>query len=133
MVSDSKESEKKKRRIAAETDENLLQLYVCLPSGQSVSVELPRKGCCVGDLKMAAQRSLEKGFLRLARLDGRLLKPSESLQDAALQNGEYISAVVRPPKIAATRQAFALWCVGGWPDILETTLWKPEVACGSQG
>ena len=82
-----------------------------MPSGRSAAVSL-LPGDTVGDLKVAAQRSLGQGFLRLAR-DGRLLNPEESLQSSGLQDGDCISAVAQQVKIAATRRAFALWCVGG--------------------
>jgi len=40
----------------------------------------------VGDLKLAAQRSLERPFLRLAARDGRVLKPPESIQCIGIES-----------------------------------------------
>ena len=64
-------------------------------------------------MKVAAQKALGRHFLRLARADGRLLNPRESLQVAGLTDGDCIAAIVQQPKIAATHSAFAVWCVGG--------------------
>ena len=66
----------------------------------------------VSDVKMAAQRSLGRPFLRFATSDGRVLNPTESLQSAGVDNGGCIAAIAQQPKIAATQSAFALWCVG---------------------
>ena len=63
-------------------------------------------------MKLAAQQSLNKGFLRLAASDGRLLDPLNSLRLAGLCDGDSVAAIAQQPKIAATRHAFALCCVG---------------------
>ena len=52
----------------------------------------------IADLKVAAQKSLGQGCLRLIAPDGRVLDPLQSLQDAGLQEGD------------ARRQASALEC-----------------------
>eukprot|EP00438_Fugacium_kawagutii_P012157 Skav200043 [mRNA] locus=scaffold337:311768:312400:+ [translate_table: standard] len=108
--------ENKRRRVAVDGENPpraALKLQVSLPSGQSASVELPLDAT-VGDLKVAAQQSLGQRFLRFAGPDGTLLHPEESLQHAKLQDGDSISAIAqRPNQIAATRDAFALWCEGG--------------------
>ena len=88
-----------------------LHLNVSLPSGRSASLKLPLDGTVL-DLKLAAQQSLGQGFLRLAAPDGRLLNPTEPLQDSGLQSGDCI-AVAQQPKLAATDSAVALWCPGG--------------------
>ena len=40
------------------------------------------------DLKVAAQKSLGKGFLRLIAPDGHVLDPRQSLEDVGLQEGD---------------------------------------------
>ena len=90
---------------------NTLQLNVLLPSGRCASLSLPLDGTVL-DLKLAAQQSLGQAFLRLAAPDGRLLNPTEPLQDSGLQSGDCI-AVAQQPKLAATDSAVALWCPGG--------------------
>ena len=91
---------------------NTLQLNVLLPSGRCASLSLPLDGTVL-DLKLAAQQSLGQAFLRLAAPDGRLLNPTEPLQDSGLQSGDSITAVAQQPKVAATDCAMALWCPGG--------------------
>jgi hypothetical protein len=42
-----------------------------------------------------------------------MVDPTESLQAAGLQEGDHLTAVATPVKVAATRGAIALWCYGG--------------------
>eukprot|EP00438_Fugacium_kawagutii_P034489 Skav226403 [mRNA] locus=scaffold3989:135594:137472:- [translate_table: standard] len=86
-----------------------LELCVTSPSGQCATVSMPQFGT-VRDLKKAVQQALGRPFLSLVAPDGHLLDPSESLQDAGLQDGDAIAAVAQRPKVAATSGAFALWC-----------------------
>ena len=104
----------KRRRLIGEVQEvaNTFQLNVSLPSGRCASLSLPVDGTVL-DLKLAAQQSLGQAFLRLAAPDGRLLNPTEPLQDSGLQDGDCITAVAQQPKVAATEGAMALWCPGG--------------------
>eukprot|EP00435_Cladocopium_sp_Y103_P071831 s53_g38.t1 len=89
-----------------------LTCSVSLPSGHCEDILVAMNGT-VGDLKLAAQRSLGRPFLRLAASDGRVLNPMESLQSAGVESGSYIAAISQQPKVAATQSAFALWCAGG--------------------
>eukprot|EP00435_Cladocopium_sp_Y103_P026178 s530_g6.t1 len=91
--------------------DSFIDLAVSLPSGRSETISISECGT-IADLKIAAQQSLGRGFLRLAKADGRLLDPADSLQLSGLQNGDRLTAVAQKPKIAATFEAFALWCVG---------------------
>lgn len=43
---------------------------------------------------------------------GKLLDEAKSLEDAGLQHGDTVTAVVQRPKLAATHAAFAIWCPG---------------------
>ena len=88
-----------------------LHLHVALPSGRCNAVSVLRHGT-IGDLKIAAQQSLGQSFLRLAAPDGCLLDLAEPLQLSGLQDGDTIAAIAQEPKLAATKSAFALWCVG---------------------
>ena len=89
-----------------------IKLEVSLPSGRCETVTASQSGI-IADLTKAAQLSLGRPFLRLAAPDGRLLDPTKSLWLSGLQDGDSLTAVAQQPKIAATRRAFALWCVGG--------------------
>ena len=89
-----------------------LILQVSLPSGRSETISVLRCGTVV-DLKIAAQQSLGQCFLGLASCDGRLLDLADPLRLYGLRNGDSITAVAQQPKIAATCNAFALWCDGG--------------------
>ena len=106
--------ENERNKLIGEAQEvvNTLHLNVSLPSGRCASLSLPLDGTVL-DLKLAAQQSLGQGFLRLAASDGRLLNPTEPLQDSGLQSGDSITAVAQQPKVAATDCAMALWCPGG--------------------
>ena len=42
----------------------------------------------IADLKVAAQKSLGQGCLRLIAPDGHMLDPQQSLEDARLQDGD---------------------------------------------
>ena len=83
------------------------------PSGSGETL-LPPEHSKVGDLKMLAQRSLGRGFLKLVTIDGHVLtNPEVSLQAAELQDGQHLTAVAQEAKIATTGSAFAVWCCGG--------------------
>jgi len=67
--------------------DNSINLEVLLPSGRRETVSVLESGT-IADLKIAAQQSLKKGFLRLAASDGRLLNPFNSLRLAGLCHGD---------------------------------------------
>ena len=83
-----------------------LQLNVSLPSGRCVALSLgPTMTRTVLDLKIKAQQSLGLPFLRLAAPDGRLVDPTQTLQDSGLQSGDSITAVAQQSKVAVTHRA----------------------------
>jgi len=92
-----------------------MTLEVSLPSGRCATVSVLESGT-VADLKIAAQKSLVQGFLRLAAPDGRLLDPTKPLRLSGLQAGDRLIAVAQQPKIAATWRAFA---AGGVMEVTE--------------
>ena len=79
---------------------------------ESVKMFVVGMNGAVGDLKLAAQRSLGRPFLRFAARDRRVLKPPESLQCTGIESRATLLPWEEQPKVAATRSAFALWCVG---------------------
>jgi hypothetical protein len=100
------------RPVSDEVADRSIKLEVSLPSGRCETVVVSQVGT-VADLKLAAQRSFGQGFLRLIARDGRLLDPTYPLPLSGLQDGDSLIAVASRPKIAATKSAFALWCLGG--------------------
>ena len=90
-----------------------LNINICLPNGHfdTLSVSPSSK---VGDLRNLAQKSLQRGFLRLVTREGHFLAdPVQSLQNVGLQDGDTINAFAQEPELAETGGAFALWCCGG--------------------
>ena len=79
----------------------MLQLNVALPSGRSEKFSLLQSSK-VGDLKLLAQKSFQCGFLRLVTANNDMLDPAESLQAAGLQEGDHLTAVAIPVKVAAS-------------------------------
>ena len=91
----------------------MLQVNVSFPSGSGETLQLPEHSK-VGDLRLLAQKTFRKGFLKLVTFEGHVLtNPEDSLQAAGVQDGEHITAVAQRANLAATTEAFALWCCGG--------------------
>lgn len=91
----------------------MIRVNVALPSGrnESLSVHLSSS---VKDLRILAQKSFGQSFLKLITPEGHALVDSlGSLQTAGIQDGDHLTAVAQQAKLAATEQAFALWCCGG--------------------
>eukprot|EP00435_Cladocopium_sp_Y103_P072163 s196_g39.t1 len=83
-----------------------------MPSGRSENLSLPQSSK-VGDLRILAQKAFGHGVLRLLTADGQSLDSSVSLETAGLQDGDQLTVLVLQRYLAATREAFALWCCGG--------------------
>eukprot|EP00435_Cladocopium_sp_Y103_P055467 s979_g18.t1 len=65
----------------------------------------------VGDLRILAQQSC---FPKLVSATGRCLAdPRETLRAAGIGEGDHVTAIVQQANLAATEEAFALWCCGG--------------------
>ena len=90
----------------------MLQVTVALPSGCCEKFSIPQSSK-VGDLRVLAQKSFQRGFLRLVAADHRALDPAVSLQAAGLEDGDHLTAIAVEAKLAATDAAFALYCSGG--------------------
>ncbi len=68
----------------------------------------------VQDVRIKAQRAFGQKCLRLITSKKRVLVDFEqTLEEAEIEDGECLTALVLQPKLAATRSAFALWCHGG--------------------
>ena len=90
----------------------MLQVTVALPSGCSEKFSISQSSK-VGDLRVLAQKSFQRGFLRLVAADHRALDPAVSLQAAGLEDGDHLTAIAVEAKLAATDAAFAFYCSGG--------------------
>ena len=90
----------------------MLQVDVALPSGKRKHLSIAQSSK-VGDLRILAQDSFGKRFLRLVTANGHALSDlTQSLESAGLQDGDHLTAVAQRPKLTATQKAFALWCPG---------------------
>ena len=83
----------------------------------------------VGDLRTLAQKSFQRGFLRLVDADHGMVDPAVSLQSAGLEDGDNLTAIVIHPKVAATVRAFALFCSEKQPgcDLGRSRLWRRQL------
>ena len=91
----------------------MLRVDVAFPSGSGETLTLPDHSK-VGDLKLLAQQTFGKGFLKLITVEGHVLTNlKESLQAAGVKDGERLTAVAQQVQVAASRKAFAVWCSGG--------------------
>ena len=90
----------------------MLQVSVALPSARTERFSLLQSSK-VGDLRVLAQKSFQRGFLRLVDADHGMVDPAVSLQAAGLADGDDLTAVVVEPKVVATSAAFAVFCCGG--------------------
>ena len=89
----------------------MLRVNVVFPSGSGETLLLPEHSK-VGDLKLLAQTTFGRGFLKLVTMDGRVLTNlEETLQAAGVQEEEQLTAV-QQVKLKATQKAFkslVLW------------------------
>ena len=67
----------------------------------------------VQDVRTKAQQAFGKKYLKLIRAKNRaLVNPDKTLEEAEIEDGECLTALVLQPQLAATDNAFALWCHG---------------------
>ncbi len=91
----------------------MLQINVSLPNGHSELLSL-LPSSTVQDVRTKAQRAFGKKHLRLITAKDRVLVDfQQTLEEAEIEDGECLTAVVLQPQLAATHGAFALWCHGG--------------------
>ena len=90
----------------------MFQIKVTLLNGNPELFVLPPSST-VQDVMTKAQRAVGKKHLRLITAKNRVLvDPDTTLEEAEIEDGECLTALVLQPKLAATTRAFALWCHG---------------------
>ena len=90
----------------------MIQISVALPNGHAELLTL-LPSSTVQDVRTKAQRAFGKKYLRLITAKNRVLvDPDTTLEEAEIEDGECLTALVLQPQLAATRSAFALWCHG---------------------
>ena len=90
----------------------MFQLNVALPNGHGELLTL-LPSSAVQDLRTKAERAFGKKYLSLITSKNRvLIDPDTTLQEAEIEDGECLTALVLQPQLAATCSAFALWCRG---------------------
>ena len=90
----------------------MIQINVVLPNGHAELLTL-LPSSTVQDLRTKAQRAFGKKHLRLITAKNRVLVNFEqTLEEAEIEDGECLTALVLQPQLAATNRAFALWCHG---------------------
>ena len=90
----------------------MLKINVALPNGHAeLLTVLPSS--TLQELKTAAQQALGKKYLKLITAKNRILVNfKQTLEEADIEDGECLTALVPQPPLAATDSAFALWCHG---------------------
>ena len=90
----------------------MIQVNVALPSGHAERLAL-LPSSRVQDVRTKAQLAFGKKHLRLITAKNRVLVDFEqTLEEAEIEDGECLTALVLQPQLAATKSAFALWCHG---------------------
>ena len=89
----------------------MLHINVSFPSGSGETLLLPEHSK-VGDLKLLVRKTFSKGFLKLVTAQGRVLTDPEEPLQAAVKDGEHLTAVAQGAIVAANPGAFALCCGG---------------------
>ena len=101
----------------------MIQVNVALPNGHAELLTL-LPSSTVQDVQIKAKRAFGKKELRLITAKNRVLvDPDKTLEEAEMEDGECLTALVLQPQLAATDRAFALWCHGDsaivtWGDAL---------------
>eukprot|EP00434_Breviolum_minutum_P016427 symbB.v1.2.014480.t1/scaffold1060.1/size140514/3 len=99
---------------AAETvgTSQMLEINVALPNGHAELLTL-LPSSTIQDVRTKAQLAFGKKHLRLITAKNRVLVDFEqTLEEAKIEDGECLTALVLQPQLAATHGAFALWCCG---------------------
>ena len=90
----------------------MLRVNVVLPNGHAEVVTL-LPSSKVQVVNTMAQRAFGKKYIRLITAKNRVLvDPETTLEEADIEDGECVTALVLQPQLAATRGAFALWYHG---------------------
>ena len=90
----------------------MLQVKVALLNGNPELLTL-LPSSTVQDVMTEAQRAFGKKYLRLVTAKNRVLVNfQQTLEEAEIEDGEWLTALVLQPQLAATEGAFTLWCHG---------------------
>ena len=90
----------------------MLRINVALLNGNPELLTL-LPSSTVQDVRTKAQRAFGNKHLRLITAKNRVLvDPDKTLEEAEIEDGECLTALVLQPQLAATGGAFALWCHG---------------------
>ena len=95
----------------------MLRVNVTLPNGHAELLTL-LPSSTVQDVRTKAQQAFRKKYLKLVTAKNRVLVNLEqTLEEAEIEDGECLTALVLQPQLAATggaatEGAFALWCHG---------------------
>ena len=90
----------------------MLKMNVALPNGHAELLTL-LPSSTVKDVWTKAKQAFGKKHLRLITAKNRVLVDFEqTLEEAEIEDGECLTALVLQPQLAATNSAFALWCHG---------------------
>eukprot|EP00434_Breviolum_minutum_P043189 symbB.v1.2.038485.t1/scaffold6011.1/size21767/1 len=104
----------------------MIQIHVVLPNGHAELFTL-LPSSTVQEVRTKAERAFEKKYLKLITAKNRVLvDPNTTLEEAEIQDGECLTALVLQPELAATGHAFALWCQG-----YSTIVTWGDAHCGS--
>ena len=90
----------------------MLKINVALPNGHAELLTL-LPSSTLQELKTAAQQAFGKKYLKLITAKNQVLVNFEqTIEEAEIEDGECLTALVLQPQLAATSKAFALWCHG---------------------
>ena len=90
----------------------MLQVKVTLLNGNPELLALPPSST-VQDVRTKAKQVFGKKYIKLITAKNRVLVDFEqTLEEAEIEDGECLTALVLQPQLAATNGAFALWCQG---------------------
>ena len=90
----------------------MIHINAVLPNGHSELLTL-LPSSTLQDLKTAVQQAFGKRYFKLITAKNRVLVDFEqSLEEAEVEDGECLTALVLQPQLTATSSAFALLCQG---------------------
>ena len=90
----------------------MLKINVALLNGNPELLTLPPSST-VQDVRIKTQQAFGKKYLKLITAKNQdLVHFEQTIEEAELEDGECLTALVLQPQLAATGSAFALWCHG---------------------
>ena len=99
-------------RVKILRNSGMLQVKITLLNGNPELLTLLHSST-VQDVRTKAQGAFGKKYLKLVNAKNcELVDPDKTLEEAEIEDGECLTALVLQPQLAATSRAFALWCHG---------------------